>query len=240
MAKTKISASTTNACGGSIPKTLDDHIFYGMTLDDEQKKFRDALFDEDKRIVFCNAVAGTGKTTIATMVGNLLIGYKMYDGMIYVACPTRESRIGFLPGSYELKTDPYFEPFYQACIKSNIQISTAVNQKAIMNQKEGSGYIDCVTHLYMRGLNYENKYIMLDESQNFTLEELQLILTRFHDSCKVVVLGHSGQVDISERQNNNGFARYIEHFRPDDRCAVCTLSKNYRGWISSHADAINK
>ena len=58
-----------------VPETLDNHPFYGLELDEEQEKFRDAIWSNDKPIVFCNAKAGTGKTTIATGVADLRVKY---------------------------------------------------------------------------------------------------------------------------------------------------------------------
>ena len=58
-----------------VPETLENHPFYGLILDDEQRAFRDAIWSQDKTIVFCNAKAGTGKTTIATGVADLLVKY---------------------------------------------------------------------------------------------------------------------------------------------------------------------
>ena len=60
-------------------------------------------------------------------------------------------------------------------------------------------------------------------------------MTRIHDSCKVIVVGHTGQVDISGR---SGFAQYIKHFSVADRCEVCKLTVNHRGWLSSYADSL--
>ena len=56
-----------------VPATLQEHPFYGLRLDEYQKVFRDAIWDTEKLIVFCNAKAGTGKTLIATATANLLI-----------------------------------------------------------------------------------------------------------------------------------------------------------------------
>jgi phosphate starvation-inducible protein PhoH len=86
-------------------------------------------------------------------------------------------------------------------------------------------------------VNLENKIVIIDEAQNFTTEELKKVLTRIHDSCKVIVVGHTGQVDISGR---SGFARYIQHFSTADRCEVCELTINHRGWLSSYADNLKE
>jgi predicted ribonuclease YlaK len=221
-----------------VPKTLDDHPFYGLKLDDEQKAFRDSIWDDSKLIIFCDARAGTGKTTVATMTANLLCLYHKCDGIVYIASPVQESRLGFLPGSADQKSEPYFEPFIQAALKANINPMTAINQKASMDaQKEGSAYIDCITHVYLRGVNFSKKVILIDESQNYSVSELKKTLTRCDDTCKVVVIGHSGQCDLANA-GNSGFAKYIKHFEGDSRCAVCHLTKNYRGWISSHADEL--
>ena len=58
---------------GDAPASLEDHPFYGLELDDEQKVFRDAIWNSEKLIVFCNSKAGTGKTTIATGVANMIV-----------------------------------------------------------------------------------------------------------------------------------------------------------------------
>ena len=121
--------------GAEAPKTLKDHPFYGLKLDEEQIAFRDAIWNPEKLIVFCNAKAGTGKTFIATATANLLVQYGRYDGIVYISSPTQEQKLGFLPGEIEDKTAVYSEPFIEALMKLNISPHTAVNQYDIMNQK---------------------------------------------------------------------------------------------------------
>ena len=60
------------------------------------------------------------------------------------------------------------------------------------------------------------------------------------DNCKVIVIGHSGQVDLYHNPENSGFIRYLNHFKDDPRTAVCELKTNHRGWISSHADDLEE
>ena len=222
-----------------IPETLEDHPFYGLELDDDQKKFRDAIWDKNKLIVFCDAKAGSGKTTIATGVANLLVKYGRYEGIVYIASCTQEHKMGFLPGDIASKESPYFVPFYQALEKIGENINTATYDD-ILNQKNGTAFIQCMTHTYLRGINFENRVIILDECQNYYLDELKKTLTRIHDNCKVIVIGHSGQIDLYYNPDRSGFVKYMEHFANtnDDRVAICKLTQNYRGWISRTADEL--
>lgn len=233
MAKKKIVDYT------DIPETLEEHPFYGLILDDDQKKFRDAIWDKNKLIVFCDAKAGSGKTTIATGVANILVKYGRYDGIVYIASPTQEQKMGYLPGDVSSKEAPYFVPFYQALEKIGVNINTATYDD-ILNQKNGTAFIQCMTHTYLRGCNFENKVIILDECQNYYLDELKKTLTRIHDNCKVIVIGHSGQIDLYYNPDRSGFVKYMEHFANthDDRVAICQLTQNYRGWISRTADEL--
>lgn len=220
-----------------VPETLVDHPFYGLELDEEQQKFRDALWSTDKLIVFCNAKAGTGKTVIATGVADLLVKYGRYDGIVYIAAPVQETKQGYLPGSLEDKSEPYYEPFYQALDKIGVNINTATFSD-FTSEKFGTAYIKCMVHTFMRGCNFENKVVILDEAQNLYFDEMKKVLTRMHDNCKIIVIGHSKQCDIYHNPERSGFVKYLNHFSKDDRCAVCTLSKNYRGWISNMADEL--
>ena len=232
MARKSISISYDNP-----PETLLEHPFFGFKLDEEQVKFRDAIWNKDNLIVFCNARAGTGKTTIATATADLLVKYGFYKGIVYIASPTQEQKQGYLKGTIEEKSEPYFEPFYQALEKIGVNLNTATYAD-IMNEKNGTAYIECMTHTFLRGCNFENKVIILDEAQNYYTDELKKVLTRIHDNCKVVVIGHSGQIDLYNNPQNSGFVRYLNHFSKDDRCAVCQLTHNYRGWISNFADEL--
>lgn len=221
-----------------VPKTLDDCLFYGIDLDDEQKIFRDAIWNPENLIVFCNSKAGTGKTTIATGVANMLVQYGLYDGIVYIAAPVQEEKLGYMPGDIQSKTSQYFDSLYQALIKLNINPQTAINQLAVENMKNGTGYIDTITHVFLRGQNFENKVVIVEESQNMYLDELRKVLTRIHDNCKTIVIGHCGQCDLYHNPENSGFAKYIEHFKDEPYAQVCTLSKNYRGKVSTHADQL--
>lgn len=194
--------------------------------------------DNSEHLYLTNDFIVTHNTMVATATANLLVQYGRYEGIVYISSPTQESKLGFLPGEIEDKTAVYSEPFMEALMKINVNPYTAVNQYNITNQKNGTSYIDAITHVYLRGCNFENKVIIIDESQNFYIDELKKTLTRMSDNCKVIVIGHSGQIDLYHNPENSGFVRYLEHFKNDPRTAVCELHKNYRGWISSHADEL--
>lgn len=219
----------------NAPKTLQNHPFYGLALDEHQTALRDAIWDAEKLIVFCNAQAGTGKTLIAAATANLLCEYGRYQGIVYIAAPTQEQKQGYLKGTIEEKSEPYFEPFYQAMEKIGVNLNTAMSDGGL-NEKYQTAYISCLTHTFLRGTNFEHKVVIIDEAQNFYGDELKKVLTRVHDSCKVVVIGHDGQNDLYANPERSGFAPYLEWFSGDSRSAVCRLEKNYRGWISQHAD----
>lgn len=224
--------------GGDIheaPMTLSEHPFYGLRLDEQQKVFRDAIWSKEKLIVFCNAKAGTGKTLIATATANLLCKYGRSRGIVYIASPTQEQKQGYLKGTIEEKSEPYFEPFYEALDKIGVNRNTAFYDGAV-NEKYQSAYIECLTHTFLRGTNFEDKVVIVDEAQNFYFDELKKVLTRVHDSCKVIVIGHDGQNDLISNPDRSGFVPYMDWFSGDERTAVCQLEKNYRGWISQHAD----
>lgn len=223
---------------GEAPKTLDGHPFYGMVLNEEQKEFAEAIWDPANLIVFCDSRAGTGKTTVAVGVANMLVQYGLYDGIVYIAAPVQEEKLGYMPGDLQDKVSLYFDPLYQALIKLNINPNTAINQLSIENQKNGTSYIDTITHVFLRGQNFENKVVICEESQNLYCDELKKVLTRIHDNCKTIVIGHTGQCDLYHNPERSGFAPYIEHFMDEPYAQVCTLTQNYRGMVSTHADEL--
>jgi phosphate starvation-inducible protein PhoH len=220
------------------PQTLDNHPFYGFETDSDQKDFRDNIWNPEKKIIFCNAKAGSGKTLIAFATANLLYQYGLYDGIIYVVSPYGESKQGFLPGSITEKSEVYFEPLYQAIVKCQLFPMKVIYDESLVSETRGQGYVKCLTHTYLRGTNFENKVVILDETQNYNFGDLKKALTRINDNCKVIVIGHTLQKDTYD--TTDAFERYIRYYESmnDSRVAICKLTKNYRGWISQTADEL--
>jgi predicted ribonuclease YlaK len=212
-------------------------IFYNFNLDADQEKFVKSVMNPDNTIVFCNAKAGTGKTTLAMGAANILVLDKrnQYDGIVYIVSPYGEERQGYLPGSITEKSEVYYEPAYQAMIECGMNINSVVYSDSMISKKYGDKYVKLLTHTYLRGTNFSKKVIIIDEAQNFTLAEMKKVLTRIHDDSKVIVVGHTGQTDIS---GISGFAQYIAHFTGHPNCVVCNLTINHRGWLSTFADEL--
>lgn len=221
------------------PQSLENQPFYGLVLDEEQKAFRDAIWASGIDIVFCNAKAGTGKTTIAAGVAKLLVDYGRYAQIIYVMSPCGDRKQGWLPGTITEKSSVYFEAFYQACLTCGINPHTDFNTESMVNQKNGTGYITCITDTYLRGSTFDNAVVIIDEAQNYTLPQLKTTLTRIKDTSKVIVIGHDKQCDL-ENAEASGFLKYLEHYQGRQRAAVCNLTTNYRGWISCWADELEE
>ena len=222
-----------------IPEDLSEHSFYGIELDEEQKIMANTIWNPNIDIVFVNAKAGCGKTVVATGVANLLVQYGLFDNIVYIMSPYGERKQGWLPGTITEKSSVYFEAFYQALISCNVNPHTAINDDSMVNQKNGTGYITCITDTFLRGSNLDNAVIILDEAQNYTVSQLKKTLTRVGKKAKVVVIGHDLQCDL-EKPEQSGFLKYIEHFKGKERAAVCTLTTNHRSWISQWADEVRE
>lgn len=227
------------------PKKLDDCLFFkrlGFEMSDEQKALRDAIYSPDIDIVFVNSKAGTGKSVISLATAILMVECGRYDDIIYCFSTSGGvfDKMGFLPGAVEEKERGFYEPCEDALLTCGYQPDKYIKELNPEGEKTGIAFISCRSHAFMRGITIgERTILVIDEAQNFYIDELKKVLTRVKDGTKVVVLGHTGQNDIVKHPEYSGFERYIELFRDRERCAVCNLTKNFRGWVSNVADSLN-
>lgn len=219
------------------PENLKGHIFYGLKLDPEQEVFRDAIYGKDNDIVFCEAAAGTGKTLISVATAILMCEYGMYDGITYIVAPTQEEKLGFLPGDAQSKVARYCDPIYDALHTLGYDPERIIESAENMEgQKTGEAIISCTSHVYLRGRNFTKRVIIIEEAQNLYFDEMKRVLSRCHDDCKVIVIGNDAQCDIYKHPEKSGFTPYLNRYAQEERCRVCELNTNHRGWISTVAD----
>lgn len=140
--------------------------------------------------------AGTGKTKVSVAYGieKLLLGeFKR----LVVTRPVVEAgeKLGYLPGSFEQKIDPYLQPIYYELLQylSKAQLQEFVNNGA---NCRGSQEVIIAPLAYMRGMNYHDSYMILDEAQNCTPEQLKLFITRVGFNSKAVLVGDDKQSDL--------------------------------------------
>lgn len=220
----------------------ENNLLFGFAprLTEEQREYVDAMFDY--QLVMVNAKAGTGKTTLAVACAKLF-----QQPLMYIFNPVQETSMGFRPGTQAEKESIYHQPLIDALLEINENpVQCVYNEEVLLNEalrrkvtmKRVMDHVWCYpkSPLFLRGTNLKDMTIIIDECQNFTVMELRKILTRIHDSCKVICIGHSGQVDIPMAQT--GFVRYMEHFKDQPYCKIVTLTKNFRGGLANWADAI--
>lgn len=184
---------------------------------------------------FCDSPAGTGKTTLAVLAGVYEVEIGNYDKIIYIrnAVPVRDQ--GFLPGGLKEKEEPYMEPL----ISAMDYVQPSLYYKWTDEETE-TKKVYTMTSSFARGITFKNAFVIIDESQNFDLHELQTILTRPDSSCKVVVIGSTLQVDNHKLKKYGGFTPfevYMEHFK-GFRVTYHKLETNYRGEFSLLADQV--
>lgn len=223
-----------------VPQNLDNHPFYGLKLDAEQKEFRSAIWDPSVEIVFCNSVSGSGKTLVSLATANLLVEHGVYDEIYYMmAAGTFEKVQGYLSGNAE-KNMPYSQPLYQAVLRIGLNPMFCLCDESMIQKKSDTAYIFPMTDSYIRGLNLgdgdkKKAIVLIDEAQNITEPGLRRLLTRING--KAIVVGHTGQCDLPDPKTS-GFERCINHFmsKKDGKSIYVELKHNYRGYVSRVAD----
>jgi len=152
-----------------------------------QKRYVDAI--DSHTIVFGIGPAGTGKTYLAMAKAVSALQAKQVSRIILTR-PAVEAgeRLGFLPGTLSEKIDPYLRPLYDAL---HDMLDTELIPKLM-----SAGVIEVAPLAYMRGRTISDAFIILDEAQNTTAEQMKMFLTRLGFNSKIVVTGDITQVDL--------------------------------------------
>jgi phosphate starvation-inducible protein PhoH and related proteins len=163
-------------------------------------------------VIFALGPAGTGKTylAVAQAVSQLITGSA--DRLI-LSRPAVEAgeRLGFLPGDMKEKVDPYLRPLYDAlydCLPAE-QVERRI----------ASGEIEIAPIAFMRGRTLADSFIILDEAQNTTPNQMKMFLTRFGENSRMVVCGDPRQVDLPD-PNKSGLADAVGRLEGIDRIAT--------------------
>ena len=162
-----------------------------------QAEYMKALARDD--IIFALGPAGTGKTyvAVAQAVSQLITGSVQ---RLILSRPAVEAgeRLGFLPGDMKEKVDPYLRPLYDA-------LNDCMPPEQV-ERRIASGEIEIAPIAFMRGRTLADAFVILDEAQNTTREQMKMFLTRFGQNSRMVVCGDPKQVDIPGGDRMSGLA----------------------------------
>ena len=166
-----------------------------------------------REILSRNRLKGTGKTHIAVAMAVHAFKNKEVQKIILTR-PAVEAgeRLGFLPGDMQEKVDPYLRPLYDA-------LYDVLGRESALRLKEKEA-IEVVPLAYMRGRTLDNSFIILDEAQNTTREQMKMFLTRMGFGSKIVVTGDVTQVDLP-RGKKSGLleaAKILKNVKGIDFC----------------------
>ncbi|MBO5712769.1 MAG: PhoH family protein [Clostridia bacterium] len=152
-----------------------------------QKKYVDAI--NKNTVVFGVGPAGTGKTYLAVALAVTAYKNKEVEKIILTR-PAVEAgeKLGFLPGDLQTKVDPYLRPLYDA-------LQEMFGLEAYLKHLE-RGVIEIAPLAYMRGRTLSHSFIILDEAQNTTTEQMKMFLTRMGEGSRMVITGDVTQIDL--------------------------------------------
>ena len=179
-----------------------------------QKKYVDAI--KKNTLSFGIGPAGTGKTYLAVAMAVVALKNKDIERIILTR-PAVEAgeKLGFLPGDLQQKVDPYLRPLHDA-------INEMMGMEAYQRLLE-RGAVEVAPLAYMRGRTLNDAFIILDEAQNTTSEQMKMFLTRMGQGSKMVVTGDVTQIDLPGR-SKSGLVEALEVLKDVDDIGIVTLT----------------
>ena len=180
-----------------------------------QKKYVDLM--KKNTITFGVGPAGTGKTYLAVAIAVNAYKAKQVEKIILTR-PAVEAgeKLGFLPGDLQEKVNPYLRPLYDA-----LQEMLGMETYAKMMER---GTIEIAPLAYMRGRTLNNAYVILDEAQNTTREQIKMFLTRLGENSKMVITGDLTQIDLPKGLTS-GLKHAIKILKDIDDIGIIRLNE---------------
>ena len=169
-------------------------IKFHIQLNPEQKQAKQTILDNT--ITLLAGSAGSGKTLLACNVALDGLFSKQYDKIIITRPTVSKEDIGFLPGDMREKMDPWVQPIYQ-------NFYTLYGKEKMEKYLE-NGQIEIVPVSFMRGRTFLDSLIIVDEAQNVTHEQMEMIVSRIGVRSKMIICGDDHQIDLKKR-SDSGF-----------------------------------
>lgn len=190
---------------------------FRMELNEEQKNAKAIIYDNP--IVLLKGFAGSGKTVTACQVA-LDMFFKRQVEKIVVTRPTvSKEDIGFLPGDMKDKMDPWLAPIYA-------NLHTLYGREAIDKMVQ-EGDIEIVPFAFMRGRTFINTFVLVDECQNITHTQTEMMIGRLGKGSKMVFCGDLAQIDLKSKKES-GISFFLRLEENVSGVKVITLKTNHR------------
>lgn len=176
-------------------------ISFKIQLNEEQKQAKQLILENP--VVLLKGMAGSGKTLVACQVALDMIFKKDVERIIITRPTVAKEEIGFLPGDLKEKMDPWLAPIY-----ANLYM---LYDKAKIDKMIQDGQIEIVPFAFMRGRTFPDAFVIVDECQNITHGQTEMILGRLGKGGKMVFCGDITQTDLKNKKDSGiGFFTRLE------------------------------
>ena len=198
-------------------RTVKNPIKFKISLNEEQKEAKQKILDNT--LTLLAGRAGSGKTLLACQVALDGLIRRHYSKIIITRPTVSKEEIGFLPGDLREKMDPWIQPIYQNMY--------ALYDKVKVEKLIEDGKIEIVPLAFMRGRTFLDSCIIVDEAQNVTHEQMEMISTRIGLRSKMIICGDDHQVDLKSKRES-GFRFLYSAARKVKNMSSITLMQNHR------------
>jgi phosphate starvation-inducible PhoH-like protein len=192
-------------------------IKFKITLNEEQKEAKSKILNST--LTLLAGKAGSGKTMLACQIALERLFMRDIKKIIITRPTVSKEDIGFLPGDLREKMDPWVQPIYQNMF--------ALYDKVKIEKLIEEGLIEIVPVSFMRGRTFLDSVIIVDEAQNVTHEQMEMIVTRLGLRSKMIICGDDHQVDLKSKRDS-GFRFLYTAARKVKNMVAVTLMQNHR------------
>ena len=195
-------------------------IKFKIELNQEQKEAKSKILENT--VTLLAGSAGSGKTLLACQIALEKLFMKEVEKIIITRPTVSKEEIGFLPGDLREKMDPWVQPIYQNmyALYDRIKIEKHIQE----------GDIEIVPVSFMRGRTFLDSIVIVDEAQNVTHEQMEMIVTRLGLRSKMIICGDDNQVDLKNKRDS-GFRFLYTASKKIKNLAAISLKTNHRNLI---------
>jgi phosphate starvation-inducible PhoH-like protein len=199
-------------------KSFKNPIKFAVTLNEEQKEAKAIVLQN--KITVLKGSAGSGKSMLAAQVAlDLLFRHEVEKVILTRPAVTSGEEIGYLPGDKDAKLAPYTAAIYDNMYR--------LYNKEKIDKEIMEGHIEVIPLAFMRGRNLTNCAVVVDEGQNITHRQMELLLGRICEGSKMIICGDTAQIDLKDKKMS-GFNFICNNLTNVSGFGVVTLKTNHR------------